>query len=188
MKTISQEEKSQKQVQSKSNKARPNRLAVKLCICILVPMLLLLAGPTAAVAHQFDWTWGSYGQDNGQFRYPGGIAVDGNGYVYIADTHNHRVQKFTSDGAYIATWGVEGTDAGRFRYPQGVAVDLAGNVYVADKVNNRIQKLEINPDGTTVDRIIQWGGLGMHAGQFHSPRGIAVDGVGNVYVADTWNG
>ena len=48
--------------------------------------------------------WGSIGSGNGQFSYPDGVAVDGPGNVYVADTGNHRIQKFTTGGAFIAAW------------------------------------------------------------------------------------
>jgi tripartite motif-containing protein 71 len=67
-----------------------------------------------------------------------------------------------------------------------IAVDPAGNVFVADRDNNRIQKLtrEIGVDG---DHLVTWGTLGSGDGYFNKPAGIAVDGAGNVYVADTLN-
>ncbi len=67
------------------------------------------------------------GSGNGQFKYPGGIAVDAEGNVFVNDVLNHRVQKFTSDGTFLATW-----------YPsslvsaEGIAVNTAGTVYLVD--------------------------------------------------------
>ena len=90
--------------------------------------------------------WGSCGSGNGQFYYPYGVAVDGSGNVYVADTDNYRIQKFSSDGTFLTTWGSSGSGDGQFYYPYGVAVDGSGNVYVADTGNNRIQKF--SPDGT----------------------------------------
>ena len=76
--------------------------------------------------------WGSLGGGNGQFRSPGGVAVDGIGNVYVADGANCRIQKFTSTGTYLTQWGMQGGGDGQFYYPQSVAVDGSGNVYVAD--------------------------------------------------------
>jgi DNA-binding beta-propeller fold protein YncE len=107
------------------------------------------------------------------------------GHVYVADELNSRVQKFDTHGRLLAVLGTQGTGDGQFNAPYGVAVDGFGNVYVADTRNNRIQKL--SPTGRFLAR---WGGhggdgtAGIGAGEFKSPRGIAVDDVGDVYVAD----
>ena len=77
---------------------------------------------------------------DGKFKKPGGVAVDAAGNVYVADTGNHRIQKFTSNGVLLAKWGKEGSGNCEFRSPEGVAVDASGNVYVADTGNHRIQK------------------------------------------------
>ena len=85
----------------------------------------------------YHFQWGSEGYDNGQFRSFRGIATDSSGNVYVADTNNYRIQKFTSDGQYITQWGGYGNHY--FHYPYGIATDSSGNVYVADTGNNRIQ-------------------------------------------------
>jgi tripartite motif-containing protein 71 len=115
-------------------------------------------------------------------RFPGGVTVDVAGNVYVSDTHNNRIQKFTSRGAYLSQWGSSGTNAGCFDYPQGLATDSSGNVYVADTHNNRVQKFT-----ATGAFINQWGELGSNAGEFNSPYSVAVDPAGNVYVADAHN-
>ena len=123
--------------------------------------------------------WGSYGPGDDQFAYPSGLAIDGNGNIYVADTENNRIQKLKTDGVFLTNWGAMGTGDGRFEYPpQGVAVDRNGNVYV---ISDRIHKF--NPDGVF---LATWG-TGASAGdwQFSCPQGIAVDGRENVYVADT---
>jgi DNA-binding beta-propeller fold protein YncE len=126
--------------------------------------------------------WGSWGSGNGQFDWPSGVAVDSSGNVYVADTGNNRIQKFTSAGAFITQWGSYGSGNGQFDWPAGVAVDSTGNVYVADTLNIRIQKF------TSAGAFItQWGGSGTGNGQFNTPYGVAVDSSGNVYVADTLN-
>ncbi|OPH50000.1 hypothetical protein BC351_36505 [Paenibacillus ferrarius] len=136
-------------------------------------------------------TWSQWGGQNGdgdelgEFSSPTGVAVDSSGNVYVADRDNNRIQKLTA-----ATWsqlgGENGSELGQFAYPTGVAVDSGGNVYVSDFNNNRIQKLTAATGGWK-----QWATMGMGAGtapkEFHSPRGVAVDSSGNVYVADTNN-
>ena len=64
----------------------------------------------------------------GQFDRPEGIAVDGNGDVYVADTWNHRIQKFTADGTYLTQWGRGGSGEGQFNYPAGIAISENGSV------------------------------------------------------------
>ncbi len=126
--------------------------------------------------------WGSYGCGKGQFYYPQGIATDSAGNVYVDDTRNYRIQKFTSGGAYVTQWGSEGSGNGEFEYPTGIATDSAGNVYVVDAYKYSIQKF--TSSGAYVS---QWGSYGSGNGQFDLPFGIAADGAGNVYVADTEN-
>jgi len=67
------------------------------------------------------------------------------GSVYVADSDNNRIQKFTSGGVFVSTWGTPGTGDGEFDYPVGVAVASDGSVYVADRGNGRIQKFSPSP-------------------------------------------
>ena len=68
------------------------------------------------------------------------MAVDTEGHVYVADSDNHRVQKFTAEGKFLTEWGEFGEAPGQFNVSLGIAVDAAGNVYVSDSHNHRIQK------------------------------------------------
>jgi len=70
----------------------------------------------------------------------GRVAVASDGSIYVSDTNNHRIQKFTSEGVFVNKWGTDGTGYRQFLYPAGVAVASDGSVYVADSVNHRIQK------------------------------------------------
>ena len=65
--------------------------------------------------------------------------MDGAGDVYVIDSGNNRVQKFTSDGRFLTKWGIFGSKDGEFAFPKGIARDSAGNVYVVDFANHRIQ-------------------------------------------------
>src|SRR5438093_2201466 len=81
--------------------------------------------------------------DNSHLATPKSMASDSFGNIYIADTYNHRIQKFSSTGKYISTLGisgVHGTDNEHFGYPTSVTLDKSGNIYVADFDNNRVQK------------------------------------------------
>jgi len=113
---------------------------------------------------------------------PHGITVDSNGTVYVADTGNHRIQKFDSEGTFLSQWGGYGADAGQFDTPIGIAMDKDTNVYVVDSKNYRIQKF--SSDGTY---ITVWGSYGTGGDQFYEPWGIAADKSGYIYVSDKSN-
>ena len=132
--------------------------------------------------YQFVTKWGSQGTGDGQFNFPNGLAIDSAENIYVADTSNHRIQKFNSSGSFIIEWGSYGTGDGQFNEPTEVAVDASGNVYVADLSNHRIQKFSSNGTFTT-----KWGSYGTGDGQFNRPTGVAVDSSGDVYVADAYN-
>src|SRR5438105_15814417 len=77
-------------------------------------------------------------QEAGQLRSPGGIAVDGNGDVYVTDTGNHRVEKFDREGNFMTQWGVFGNGDGLFNFPYGIAVDWRGCIFVVSSSNTRV--------------------------------------------------
>ncbi len=134
--------------------------------------------------------WGTFadGVNNpigpGTFNEPWGVAIGPDGSVYVTDTWNHRVQKFTSAGKFITTWGVfgQGETPQSFYGPRGLAVDTEGRVYVTDTGNKRIVVFDANGNFIT-----QLGSAGFEPGQFDEPVGITVDKNGTVYVVDTWN-
>ena len=101
----------------------------------------------------FILQWGSRGNGDGQFSGPHGIEVDAAGNVYVVDTGNNRIQKFTSDGVFLIKWGTTGAAPGQFNHPHGIGIGPLGNVYVAETGNNRVQKF--TSDGTGFPRPIR---------------------------------
>ncbi|KQO17770.1 hypothetical protein ASF12_03655 [Paenibacillus sp. Leaf72] len=131
---------------------------------------------------------GSSGTGLGEFENPTGVAVDGNGNVYVADRNNHRIQKLDAGTGTWGAWGKagggQGSGSGEFAYPSSVAVDSEGNVYVADTNNFRIQMLEAS---TGTWKTVGGGNGRSEIGEFNYPTGVAVDSSNNIYVADTDN-
>jgi len=119
---------------------------------------------------------GGKGTQNGQLDFPRGITVDSNGNILVADTNNGRIQKFSSDGAFLSVIGRTGQGPGEFREPSGIAFDSSGNINVADTSNQRVQKLK--PDGTF---LAEW--KGPEPG-FYGPRDISIGADNTVYVVD----
>ncbi|MFZ2055234.1 MAG: NHL repeat-containing protein [Candidatus Aminicenantales bacterium] len=83
--------------------------------------------------------------ENVAFNLPSDVALDKDGNIYILDSGNHRIQKFSPDGQYLATLGRKGQGPGEFVYPESIDIDDAGYIYVSDPRNQRIQVL--TPEG-----------------------------------------
>ena len=103
---------------------------------------------------------------------PSGVAVDGSGNVYIADTQNGAIEEWSA-----ATQQVTPLVSGGLSQPLAVAVDGSGNVYIADTGNNAIKEWSPATPTNVVTLVTGLAG----------PSGVAVDGAGNVYFADTGN-
>ena len=135
-----------------------------------------------------------------QLKYPGVVAVDGSGNLYIADTYNHRIRKVDTTGTITTVagtgergYGGDGDPAieASLNVPAGVAVDNSGNLYIADLGNDRIRKVDTSGTITTVAGTGELGYSGDDGpaieAQLKYPRHVAVDGSGNLYIADTYN-
>jgi hypothetical protein len=154
------------------------------------------AGVVTTLAGSGSYAFADGAGADASFKSPSGVAVDSSGNVIVADRANHRIRKITSAGVVttLAGSGSQGSTDNdgtyvtpSFSYPNGVAVDSHGNVYVADTNNHKIRK--ISPEGVVMT-LAGSGSRGSVNGTgtealFDYPRSVAVDGIGNVYVADS---
>lgn len=157
---------------------------------------------TAGVVTTFAGNANIFGATDGTtdatFNGPQGVAVDSSGNVYVADYSSNTIRKITSAGVVSTFAGTAGTSgsadatgtAARFFSPSGLAVDSSGNVYVADTDNHTIRK--ITPAGVVTTVAGTAGSAGDADGnkataRLNSPRAVAVDAGGNLYVADNGN-
>lgn len=126
--------------------------------------------------------FGQAGTAPGEFNRPEGLCVDSHDRVYVADSCNHRIQIFSSDGKFLRAYGTAGKGLGELSYPYDICVDPDGRQYVAEFGNSRIQVFDAQ------DRPIEIiGGPGAEPGRFSNPWGVALDSAGNLYVADSQN-
>ena len=142
----------------------------------------LFSVPTTPGAEEFLGTFGKYGNGEGQFIWPVGIALDSDENIYIADEWMNRISIFNNAGGFLGHWGTTGDGDGEFNRPSGIALDLNDDVYVVDGLNHRVQKF--SKDGRYIS---QFGGFGYDYGEFNTPWGIAIDHEDGVYVADHKN-
>ena len=121
---------------------------------------------------------------SGALNEPWGLGVSDDGMVYVADTWNHRIVKFDSDGVIGDSWGSfgDGVDLYSMWGPREVAIGPAGLVYVSDTGNKRVSVF--TQDGVGVRQV---GKGGVLQGELEEPVGLVVGDDGSIYVADTWN-
>ena len=171
-------------------------------------LAVMVPGAVSTVAGQVgEWTMVNDGGPASQadLYLPSGVFVDGAGNLFIADSHHNRIREVFAAGANAGTIatvagdgaaGYDGTatvaTSTSLNQPGGVAMDGAGNLYIADTNNNVIRKVNLNTGaistaaGTGAPGYTGDGGLATSA-TLNSPEGIAVDGAGDLFIADTNN-
>jgi len=137
----------------------------------------MVAAPT-----YYFYAFGSEGSGNGQFKGPGGVAVDGSGNIWVADSGNNRIEKFEAPGKFLASYTTSGTHA--LKNPTGIAINPAnGKVYVSDTDHNRVVVLDKEGNYSA-----EFGSEGTTGGKFKGPAGISISTNDNaIYVVDNGN-
>lgn len=135
---------------------------------------------------RFLLEWGRQGPEHGEFDFPIGIAINSADEVFVTDFTNSRVQKFSSNGKFLAAFDVP-------LFPGGLALDREGNLFIAhmgippsryDRERQRDRIAVYTPAGRLLR---EWGKFGTGDGEFDMPGGIAISRDGRVYVADQCN-
>ena len=127
-------------------------------------------------------TFGSYGEEPGQFIWPVGIALDKDTNVYVTDEWLHRITKYDKDGEYLSHWGIHGFEDGELNRPSGISIGQDATMYIVDSRNNRVQKFSL--DGKFLGK---FGMAGSSDGEFNLPWGICLDAEDTVFIADWRN-
>jgi len=136
-------------------------------------------------------TAGRSGRGSGELDAPSAVAVDGRGFLWVADFYNQRLEKLTPEGRFLSqlgTTGKKGVASGRFNYPTDLAFLADGSLVVADAYNDRVQVF--TPNG---DPFIKWGGpfainiAGRWNGWFRTAIGLGVGRGDAIFVADMDN-
>ena len=127
-------------------------------------------------------SFGRRGSCTEMVKAPYGVTVNERDEIAVTDTHNHKVQVFSSDGTYLRSFGRKGDKQGEFNWPTGIAFDKNSRSIVVDRSNHRVQLF--NEQG---EYLSQFGGEGNLDHQLSDPVGLSVDRNGNVIVADAGN-
>ena len=113
---------------------------------------------------------------------PEGLATDPTGSLFVSDTDDGRIERFSPSGEYLGQWTAAGGHFAGFNAPAGIGIDPRGAVYVADRANGRVVRMW--GDGTYLSEL--GGPLEVGDVSLDSPGSVAVDPAsGNTYVADT---
>jgi len=124
--------------------------------------------------HEINQPKLTFGEENPNSR---GVAVDLKGNIFVSDFQKSIIEKFDSNGNFIAEFGSDGNGFGEFRGPRGIAVNSKGEILVCDSCNHRIQIFDSEGNCNSI-----FGTRGIKNGKFNSPSGICVDKNDNIYV------
>ena len=153
----------------------PTATAIRACTSISPNGRLLLS-------------WGAPGTDPGEFNIAHNITCDADGWVYVADRENHRVQVFDGNGRYETQWNNLHRPCGLFMPPGKCPICYIGELGAVQPVSRNVPNL--GPRVTIVDntgkRIARLGGMGPGIGptEFLAPHGLTVDSHGDIYVGE----
>lgn len=145
---------------------------------------LYISDSKNSMIHVYDvsgeklFDFGKYGNKDGYFKKPAGIAVMGENII-VADSGNNRIQVFNKDGIFLSKFGKKGKSVGELYAPVDVAVSLKEELWVVDSGNSRIQIFDLKGKF-----IRSFGEKGTDKGQFYKPIAIAIDDDGNAYILD----
>lgn len=174
-------------------------------------LTLLMACASAAEAQTFLYNLAIGGQNAGQIEAPIGIAIDHDGFIYVTEgPRNHRISKFDRDGEFVSVSGygvltsrpqaetcsgpsfchagIGGDGDGQFTFPGLLSIDGAGNLVVPDTGGQGVAPDWVQIIGPNGAFIRKFGTRGTGAGQLFTVNATAVDGAGNIYVADFQHG
>ncbi len=159
---------------------------IKLFPIIFIIAICLLAScnkeevVTPSPQVEFLLEWGSGGERDGEFNQPIGIAIDDEGFVYVSDSKNNRIQKFSEFGELYSLWSDGGTEDTALKTPMHITTD-GKNVYVTEYETDRVQKF--SPENKSISTF----GKSDEKGSLDAPSGAAVDQNGNVYIASFYS-
>ena len=151
----------------------------------------MTASPTATQpqmpappAFEFSTSFGEPWDPATFMNRPRGIALDPTALdVYVADTNNHRIQKYNWNGVLLEQWGTQGGANGQFNGPGGLVVDQQGRLWVADTGNARIQIFDSAGQHLKTLTDVDTGGAILHS--FQRPRDVEIDDLGNAWIVDS---
>jgi serine/threonine protein kinase, bacterial len=154
------------------------------------------AGVVTTLAGNGNWGSVDGTGTSATFYYPTGVTVDASGNLYVTDLGGNTIREVSSVGVVTTIAGTGGTGSQNgpastctFSEPSGVAIDGSGDLFITDASNNKIREIS---SGGTVSTFAGSGSIGSADGtgtaaSFYYPYGIAIDGSGNLYVADARN-
>jgi tripartite motif-containing protein 71 len=128
--------------------------------------------------------FGKQGNSEGHFIWPIGVAVNTlNNQILVADSNNHRIQVFESDGKFVKSFGKKGKRDSQFDSVSGIFIDQMSNIFVADRLNHRIQMFDRY---CRFVRSIGFGN-GSSPGELNYPWGICVSRLSEIFICDKEN-